>query len=72
MVKELAVACGLGVVCELSVARGFGEDTGVADTGNKLGEATLVPNPSDFRAFWSRKETQITYINMNSGLYLKR
>ena len=50
IVKELAV--GAGVVCELSVARGFGEDTGVADTGNKPGEETVFPNPEDFRAFY--------------------
>ena len=50
MVKVLA--CGLGVACGLIVASGLGEDTGVADTGNKLGEAAVFPfpNPGDLLA----------------------
>jgi hypothetical protein len=34
---------------------GLGEDTGVAETGNKLGEAAVFPNPTDLLANYERK-----------------
>jgi hypothetical protein len=53
VVKELT--CRLGVACGLRVAMGLGEDTGVAETGNKLGEAAVFPNPTDLLANYERK-----------------
>jgi hypothetical protein len=49
------------------VASGLGEDTGVAETGNKLGEVTVFPNPGDLLANCSKKNKQ--HMRMNIFFY---
>ena len=48
---EVVPTCELLIVCGPREARGFGDDTGVAEIGNKFIEASTTPKPGELLAF---------------------